>query len=133
MTWARMVELLRVKLTQDEVVRKSAELARHLAESAQRREDQRALQRRFTEESKERERYEQELASDIVNGTEERPVECFEEPRFADLLVDIVRADTHEVIRTRAMQPGERQTGLRFVADSDDEEDDASDPDPYAN
>lgn len=125
------VEPLLVRLTDDESLRKAEELARHLQETAQRKAQRAQDQKRFNEELKAREAHEAQLAADIASGTETRLVEVFEAMRFSDLLVDIVRADTHEVIRTRAMQPHERQTRMFDVPAYDD--DDRDDPNPRAN
>lgn len=128
---ATTVEPLLVRLTDEEKLRKSAELARHMQETAQMKITRQLELRRMSDEIKEREGAEAQLAQDLVSGTESRPVECFEQPRYGEMLVDIVRADTHEVIRTRAMQPHERQQKMPFDA-LPDFDDDREDPNPRA-
>jgi hypothetical protein len=117
-------ESLRVSLSPEELVTKSQELARHLQET-QDIKDRLARERKLQQEQlKEREQREQELALDVALGSEMREVACFESPRWSERLVDIVRADTHEVVRTRAMQPEERQREMFVVRDDEDEDDD---------
>lgn len=109
---AETVERLRVKLTKDEIVTRAEALARHMAESVRIEDDFAAARKAHAETMKERERHEHARAQDIALGSEEREVTCIEVPRFSDRLVDIVRRDTREVVRTRAMQPDERQADL---------------------
>lgn len=126
---ATTVEPMLVRLTDEEKLRKSAELARHMQETTQRKVTRQLEIKRMSDEIKEREAVEGALAQDIVSGTESRPIECFEQPRYGEMLVDIVRSDTHEVVRTRAMQPHERQQKMPFDA-MPDYDDDREDPNP---
>lgn len=134
--WGRStVESLLVRLTEDEAARKASELARHLQETAQLKIARQVEVKRLADEIKEREAREAALAADLVSGTESRPVECFEQPRFSEMLVDVIRADTHEVIRTRPMQQHERQQKMSFETLSREpdfviDDDDRDDPNP---
>jgi hypothetical protein len=55
------------------------------------------------------------LALEVRTGREYREVECFESASYSDNKVDIVRKDTGEVVRSRAMHPNERQEKMPFV------------------
>jgi hypothetical protein len=118
---ADLYETLRVNLAQEELVTRAQELARHLAETTQledraaREADQRLQHIRI------RRAREATLARDVALGSEERPVLCFEAPRWSERLVDVIRADNHEVVRTRVMRPEERQQQLSLVRDDDSE------------
>lgn len=54
------------------------------------------------------------LAREIETGEERRPVECRERPRYRDLMIDIIRLDTGEVVATRSMEPAERQKAIDY-------------------
>jgi hypothetical protein len=56
-----------------------------------------------------------ELARHVRTGKEYRDVECFESPQYEDSTVEIIRRDTGEVVRKRAMRPDERQQKMPFV------------------
>lgn len=119
-------ELLLVRLSSQELVTKAEELARHLQETTSMKASTKRAAKLAAEEIKEREQREADLAQEISSGAEAREVTCRERPRYDDLLVDLVRVDTGEVVRTRAMQPSERQQAIFF------EPDDREDPNPRA-
>ncbi len=120
-------ESLLVRLSPEELVRKGEQLARLLQSTATLRADAKKHAKLVAEQLKEQEDEAAALAQEISAGAELREVRCFERPRVDALLVDIVRADTGEVIRSRAMQPHERQQPLSWG------DDDREDPNPRAH
>lgn len=63
------------------------------------------------------------LSREVRTGMEERPIECTENARYDDMMVDLIRMDTGEVVSSRPMHPSERQQALQ-LSSSDDERDD---------
>ena len=114
-------ETLRVSLTPDELLVKSRELARYLQETRDLEESIARERKQQSEMLKDRREEAQRLAEDVATGTEVREVSCVEVLRYRERLVDIVRIDNHEVVRTRAMQPEERQRDLFVVGDDEGE------------
>lgn len=53
-----------------------------------------------------------DLHRELRTGEEVRPIECIEVFRFDQDMVEIVRNDTGEVVRKRAMDPRDRQSHL---------------------
>lgn len=105
---------LRCELTADEKVRKSVELADGVKELERLEAEKTANAKTFKDKIDQRKLENTNLAYDVRTGTEERPVECYEYPRFDDLQVDIIRSDMvpHALVRSRNMQPHERQMQL---------------------
>ena len=108
------VQSLRCELTAEEKVRKSIELAEGVREVERLEAEKTANAKAFKDRLDARKLENTNLAYDVRTGTEERPVECYEVPRYDDLQVDIMRTDTmpHALVRSRNMQPHERQTQL---------------------
>ncbi len=123
----RLMRELRVKLTDAERLAKAEQSARVGFELAE-IEDKKALMgRQLAEQIKALKAERSRLDYDVQSGTEERPVACYERPRFKDLCIDLVRTDTGEQVQTRPMTAAERQTKLelvRTVPEADDEEPD---------
>lgn len=69
----------------------------------------------FKQRADELEKQVDKLALEVRTGREYRQVECFESASYSDSKVDIVRKDTGEVVRSRAMHPNERQEKMPFV------------------
>lgn len=57
-----------------------------------------------------------ELGLEIRTGREYRDVPCIERADYADNRVEIIRTDTGEVVRMRALEVHERQESLAFAA-----------------
>lgn len=105
------VQSLRCELTAEEKVRKSVELAEGVREIERLEAEKKASAQAIKERIDGRKLENTNLAYDVRTGTEERPVECYEVPRFDDLQVDVMRTDVwpHALVRSRNMQPHERQ------------------------
>ena len=116
-------EALRVVLSPEELNIKAQELARHLQETAEIEAGQARERKAQGEHLKLRKAREQDLANDIAAGSEMREVVCVEEPDYQARVVRIIRTDTGEVVRMRAMQPGERQAELFVLNGAADERD----------
>jgi hypothetical protein len=56
------------------------------------------------------------LSQTIMTGKEHAEVECFERPNWTTKRVDIVRADTGEVVEERHMPPEDLQTEIPLTA-----------------
>jgi hypothetical protein len=100
--------MLRVKLTTDEINRLAEQQAQTWQEMLRVEDERAATNKHYVDEIKEKKALHSRLANDVLTQSEERPVEVFEAPRYSEQLVDVIR----EVVRTRAMQPAERQQGL---------------------
>ena len=66
------------------------------------------------------------LARQIGTGIEHREIECRELFHFARNLVETIRMDTGEVIRSRAMRVEERQEGFQYADEPDNDNTNAS-------
>ena len=113
-----VLERVRVALTDEDKITRGTMLARHLAETERLEAAFAAERKAFAEQMKERSQRAAQLAEDIALGSEVREVACIERVRLSERLVEIVRCDTREVVRVRALQPDERQTEM-FDADAD--------------
>lgn len=122
MNQRRSVESLPCQMTAQETILKGKELA-EVASEIEAIEAEKKLS--ASELKKRRERTDarvRELAREVRSGVEYRPIECFEVPRYSTQMVDLVRSDTHHVVRSRAMDPSERQTHLDLGQDSEPSE-----------
>ena len=115
-----VVETLRVQLTPDERIQRGTALAKLNLELVQLEEQKAEAVRSWAEKIKAKKIEGGRLAHDVDTGTEERPIKCDERPRFGELVVEVVRRDTGEVVRTRPMLPEERQVPLSIVRDRDE-------------
>lgn len=106
------VEELPCKLDAQEKLLKSEQLAQKLGEIKQLEDDKKASAKRFGSEIEEKRGDASKLAQEIRTGSELRPIECTERARYADLMVDLIRLDTGEVVSSRPMHPQERQAAL---------------------
>lgn len=126
-----MIKELRCKLTKKELDVKHSELTRVL-------DEQDAAEAAFGQVKADHKRGLKLLGErveclrrDLRSGTEDRPVDCEEKVDERRGIVEVVRLDTGETIDSRAMSMQERQTGLDFDEDQDEEGDE--DPDSYEN
>lgn len=110
----RFVEQLPCRLRESEKLLKSEELAEQLRQreivEAEKKEANDAFKARLSEAD----RQVQRLAHEIRTGEEYRAVQCTEIGRWSENVVDIVRSDTGEVVRSRPMAAGERQALLEL-------------------
>lgn len=111
------IEYLPCRLSDAEVLQKSAQLTQKMAEhdlfemqmKEQAAENKKKLVGMRTEFTA--------LGREVRYREESRPVECSERKRFGDLMVDVVRLDTGEVIRSRPMEQHERQATLDDITE----------------
>jgi hypothetical protein len=108
----RTTEMLRVKLAPMELNRLAEQQAQTWQEILRIEEERVNVAKRYVEQVRDLKTVHSRLANDVLTQSEERPVETYEQPRYSEQLVDIIRVDTNEVVRTRSMQPAERQQGL---------------------
>ena len=131
------VSQLRCELTAEEHKRKAEALASGVAELVTLEEGKKAAAKHWQEQIEEQRRANNVLAYDVRTGTESRPVECTERPRFKDMHVDGIRLDMPEgdpraVVTSRAMLPHERQLELIAETPEEGEEPDTEEPNPLA-
>lgn len=108
----KTVEQLPCKLSVEETLLKSRQLAQLSKDVSVLEEAKKAEQARFKTEIDDKESAISRLVQEVHSGEELRPVECYERPRYADMMVDIIRTDLATVVRSRPMHPTERQTAL---------------------
>lgn len=103
---------LPVKLSQAEVLTKGR-LAAKTELALGKLEDEKAESaRKFSDDIKRKRKELDVLASEVDTGTEIRPVRCELVPRWSEYMVDVVRADTSEIVESRPMTHAERQMEL---------------------
>lgn len=108
-------EDLPCKLTAHEKLLKSEQLSHKLADVEKLEEAKKAATSRYADQIKARVLEVKLLATEVRTGEEFRPIECTEMPRYSDMMVDIVRVDTGATVRSRPMQPSERQEELSIA------------------
>lgn len=111
----RTREPLRCVMSVEEIARKADEQASLIEQYRAAEIDKAELAKQYGERLKELRSNMERLAHDIRTKTEERTVDIYEVPRWTDGLVDVVREDTGEVVRTRVLQPAERQERLKGI------------------
>lgn len=109
------MQRLRCKLTPRERTAKTDELRRTMAELDDLKADKAAAMKRFATLIGDAEKKISDLAFDVRDSSELRPIECYERPRFDIRLVDVVRGDLDEVVSTRPMTATELQTAFADV------------------
>lgn len=119
----RTVEILPCKLTPNELLLKGKELAETFKKVDSLEAEKKADASAFKDKIESYEAKGRELAREVSTGQEYRPIECFEEARYSTNMVDLVRSDSHEVVRSRPMDPSEKQPGLNFDRPDEPEED----------
>lgn len=107
-----IVRHLDVDLTPDEVRHKGEQLAARLRDLEQLELALKDYKDKHKTRVGELESVTRLLASEVRSRKETRPVECHEVKDYERGVVDLVRVDTGEVVETRGMDPGERQTRL---------------------
>jgi hypothetical protein len=58
-----------------------------------------------------------QLAGELKRGEEFREISCYERPVWGSNEVELIRADTKEVVQVRGMLPEERQQALEYEGD----------------
>ena len=111
------VEQLPVKITASEKALKSAQLVNSLKALSDIEDDKKNAVNDFTQRAKEVKSKVDMLAHEIRTGEEMRPVECFERPLYSEMVVELVRGDTGDIVSTRGMHPTERQHAMEFEGD----------------
>lgn len=106
------VEALACKLTEHELVAKGDELLAALAEVDELKDEKKASAAEFAAQIKAAEKKARDLRTVITTKTEKRDVEVAEERLYATNTVRVVRPDTGEIVRERAMTSSERQGEL---------------------
>jgi hypothetical protein len=99
-------------MSQTEVVLKSKALAAKLDEKAAVLLEKKLANDRFKERIEECDEAVLKLSREVRTRLEERPIECTESPRYGEMMVDLIRMDTGEVVSSRPMHPSERQQAL---------------------
>jgi len=103
---------LPVELTDAELLVKSRELATHMQKLYDIRAEAKLSADGYKSTIKTLEQEIAEMQRVVKTGKELRPVEIFERKRFSRSVVEVVRADTFEVVRTRPMTDAEKQRGF---------------------
>lgn len=114
---SKMVESLPCQMSKEEIAMKSSQMAGKLDELNTVEASKASETKRMGEEMKRLKSQLDHLGTEVRHGIEYRPTECYEVPRYRELKVDIVRDDTGEVVRSRAMHPNERQEALALGND----------------
>lgn len=118
------LEKLPCSLTLDEVRRKGEELALARKKFVETADEAKNVAADFKAKLKELDKAIDELAEQVRSKREMRDVEVIERRDTVNAMVETVRCDTGEVVRSRAMTLNERQVHLFDVnAERDDDED----------
>jgi hypothetical protein len=115
------IEQLACEMTPKERLLKSTELAKKIDEQVALEEEKKGFNEAWKGRKNTVDLAVRILASEVRTGKETRPVECFESPRYGEMMVDLIRSDTGEVVRARPMHPSERQLALDEARDREDE------------
>lgn len=106
------VEKLPCDLTRDEMLQKAEEMATQLKERAEVELTAKESAGEFKDQMKRLDRTIADRAEEVRTGVEYRQVECTERGDFRRNLVQVVRLDTGEIVRSRPMAVHERQDSL---------------------
>lgn len=135
----RELRRLRAKLTPDERLAKSEDMAKKLQQYDDLVGNHKAQKSAMRELEKAREVEIREIAKDVRLGSEVRDVGCRWVADFARKRVELVRLDTMETISSRSMTDADRQLAIELRLNEDDldeiplERPTAVDPDAEAN
>jgi len=108
----KTIESLPCEMTTAELALKSSQMAAKLAELNGLEANKQQVTKQLGEDMKRVKLQLDNVGVEVRSGIEYRPTECYEVPRYRDLKVDLIRNDTGEVVRTRAMHANERQEAL---------------------
>lgn len=107
-------ERLPCQLTEREKLTKGQELVARLGEKEELEDELKSSAKAFKRQITVKDEAARNLSQEIRTGIEYREVECRAVASFAQNLVETVRCDTGDVIRSRAMLPAERQGAIEF-------------------
>lgn len=116
----RLIKELSCEMTAREKAGKSDQLAAAVGTKQELEDEKKAYNDDWKERNVANDRRILKLAREVRTGHEVRNVECEEQPRYADRMVDIVRLDTGEVAFSRPMERGEMQKSLGLEPDEED-------------
>jgi len=114
-----LVEKLPCRLTSTEKAHRADDLARQLARLDELRVQKAQAARVIGESIKDVEKTIAGLSEQVRTGVERREVELAERPDYALGIVHVYRTDTGEVVRTRGIEPAERQQALFDEAEAE--------------
>lgn len=114
---SEFVEKLGCELTREEQLQKGTEMALLLQRLEETESEAKSVADGYKRDIKKLERTIGDRAEEVRTGIEHRLVECTERGRFREGLVDVIRTDTGEVVRTRPMTEAEKQQPLPFGAE----------------
>lgn len=112
------VEKLGCELTREEQLGKGSEMAELIKQHGEVETEAKSVADGFKRQIKDLDRKITDRAEEVRTGVERRLVPCTERGRWRDNLVDVVRLDTGEVVRSRPMTESERQQALPFGAEN---------------
>jgi hypothetical protein len=108
---------LPVRLTAAEKALKAEQLVADMHEIQDLEDQKKTATSEYSSKIKRKQEHARQLAYELKTGTELRPVECYERPVYGDMVVELIRVDTGEVVSTRGMHPSERQRAMEFGED----------------
>jgi vacuolar-type H+-ATPase subunit I/STV1 len=111
---------LPVKLTDEELLKYTKELVDLLAERRATESEKKATMSKYKEQLDSMDVDISEVASKLRSGEEKRPVECWEEPNFAEKVVEVFRRDTGERVHARSMTDEDHQLSIARIAVTED-------------
>ena len=104
-----VTRFLPVHLGKQELEAKSQELANAITELEELKVEYERIKSTMNGQIKEKEKEYKRLAIVVRDKIENREVECFTRRSERNLTIEVVRADTYEVVQTRPMTESERQ------------------------
>jgi hypothetical protein len=111
------VEKLPCELTREETLAKGAEMALMIKQHGEVELEAKETADTFKKQFKRLDRTISERAEEVRTGVEHRLVPCTERGRYRENMVDVVRLDTGEIVRSRPMTESEKQQALPFGAE----------------
>lgn len=107
-----LVEKLPCRLTPREKELRADDLAREIKRQDELKKSKAEAARVFADTLKDVDARIADLSEQVRTGVERRDVELAERPDYARGVVEVFRMDTGETIRTRSIEPAERQQAL---------------------
>jgi arsenate reductase-like glutaredoxin family protein len=105
----QITRFLPCKLTEEEVKAKAVDLATTITDLEDLQDEFEKLKKTMSEQIKSKEKEYKRLAVIVRDKIENREVECYLRRVDDKLIMQVIRADTYEVVQTRPMTDGERQ------------------------
>lgn len=110
-------EEVRVDLTPAEQILKGRELSRINFAIGELEAQKSAATRSFGNQIKTLKTEGGAIAEDVRSGQESRQVRCYQNKRHGEMVIETIRSDTGQIVRTRAMLEHERQESLPYGDD----------------